>query len=204
VIYIENHDHGSVTCRVGGRNRWFKTQPYMIALATCAGAVMLHNGQEWGQFEDILEDDSNAPPQDARVQSRPLDWNEAIDPTGQRMEDCYRFLLEIRNDHPGLRSPNFYPDYYDQRWTSFSPEGYGLNVSSQTAIYHRWGNDDQGELERFIVVLNFTDNTQWINVPFPRNGNWTDLLNSNTVANVGNYWLPNYPIPSNWGCLFWQ
>jgi 1,4-alpha-glucan branching enzyme len=204
VIYIENHDHGSVTCRVGGRNQWFKTQPYMIALATCPGGVMLHNGQEWGQFEDIWEDDSNAPPQDARVQSRPLDWNEAIDPTGQLMEDRYRFLLKIRKDHPGLRSPNFYPDYYDQQWTSFSPEGYGLNVSSQVAIYHRWGNNEQGQLERLIVVLNFTDKTQWINVPFPGNGNWTDLLNGNTVVNVGNYWLSNYPIPSNWGRLFWQ
>jgi len=165
---------------------------------------MLHNGQEWGQFEDIWEDDSNAPPQDARVQSRPLDWNEAIDLTGQLMEDRYRFLLQLRNDHPGFRSSNFYPDYYDQQWTSFSPEGYGLNVSSQVAIYHRWGNNEQGQLERLIVVLNFTDNTQWINVPFPGNGNWTDLLNGNTVANVGNYWLSNYPIPSNWGCLFWQ
>ena len=55
-----------------------------------------------------------------------------------------------------------------------------------------------------MVVLNFTDTTQWINVPFPGNGSWTDLLNRNTVANVGNYWLSNYPIPSNWGCLFWQ
>jgi pullulanase len=204
VIYIENHDHGSVTCRVGGRDQWFKTQPYMIALATCPGAVMIHNGQEWGQFEDIWEDDSHAPPQDARVQSRPLDWGEATDQTGQVMEARYAFLMKLRQDHPGLRSPNFYPDYYDDRWVAFSPNGYGMDVGRQVAIYHRWGNNDQGNLERFMVVLNFSDNTQWVNVPFPENGNWTDLLNGDVVAGVSNYWFLNHPIPSNWGCLFWQ
>ena len=74
-----------------------------------------------------------------------------------------------------------------------------MNESTQTAIFHRWGDNDQGQLERFVVVLNFTDNTQWINVPFPDNGDWTDLLNENTVAKVGNYWLPNYPIPFELG-----
>jgi pullulanase len=204
VTYIENHDHGSVTCRVGSRDQWFRTQPYMIALATCPGGVMLHNGQEWGQFEDIWEDDEFAPPQDARVQSRPLDWGQAADSTGQTIKARYSFLLKIRDDHPGLRSPNFYPDFYDEQWTSFSPDGYGLSVQQQVAIYHRWGNNDKGQLERFIVVLNFTGSTQWVNVPFPSNGSWTDLINDNTIETVNNYWLNNCPIPSNWGRLFWQ
>jgi pullulanase len=204
VIYIENHDHGTVTCRVGGRDRWYKTQPYMIALATCPGAVMIHNGQEWGQFEDIWEDDQNAPPQDARVQSRPLDWGQQADALGTMLESRYAFLMALRRGHAGLRTPNFYPDYYDEQWTALSPDGYGLDVARQIAIYHRWGNNDAGALERFIVVLNFSDSTQWVNVPFPTNGNWTDLLNGNVVATVSNYWLTNYPIPSNWGCLFWQ
>jgi len=204
VNYIENHDHGTVTCRVGSRDYWYRTQPYMIALATCSGGIMLHNGQEWGQFEDIWEDDSNAPPQDARVQARPLDWTQCADPTGQTMEGIYRFLLQIRQNHPGLRTPNFYPNTYDQNWTSFSPDGYGINVSMQVAIYHRWGNNANGQLERFMVVLNFTGGAQWVNIPFPSNGNWTDLINGNAVANVTNYWLYNYPVPSNWGCVFLQ
>src|SRR5258708_40106255 len=55
-----------------------------------------------------------------------------------------------------------------------------------------------------MVVLNFTDSTQYANVPFPANGSWTDLLNPNTVLQISNYWAYNYPIPSNWGCLFLQ
>lgn len=204
VNYIENHDHGSVTCRVGSRDNWFRTQPYMIALATCSNGIMLHNGQEWGQFEDIWENDNGAPAADARVQSRPLLWDEAADGTGVTMEGIYKFLLQMRINHPGLQSPNFYPNTYDQSWTSFSPDGYGINVGMQVAIYHRWGNNAAGNLERFIVVLNFTGSTQYVNVPFPANGNWTDCINNNTVVSVNNFWLSNYPIPSNWGCVFWQ
>jgi len=205
VNYIENHDHGSVTCRVGSRDQWFRTQPYMIALATCSGGIMLHNGQEWGQYEDIWEDDSHAPAADVRVQSRPLLWaEESGDPIGLTMEGLYAFLLQMRINHPGLCSPNFYPDTYDQSWTAFSPDGYGINVSSQIAIYHRWGPNAAGTMEFFMVVLNFTGNTQWVNIPFPSNGNWTDLINNNTVASVSNFWLANYPVPSNWGCVFVQ
>ena len=78
-IYLENHDHATITYELGSRDRWFKAQPYMIALATCSGTVLLHNGQEWGQLEDLWEDDTNAPPQFQRVQSRPLTWEQRDD-----------------------------------------------------------------------------------------------------------------------------
>jgi len=204
VNYIENHDHGSVTCRVGDRTLWYKTQPYMIALATCSGGMMLHNGQEWGQFEDIWEDDSNAPPADARVQARPLLWEQQGDSLGQTIQDRYSILLLLRQQHPSLCSPNFYPNTYDQQWTSFSPEGYGINEVLQVAIYHRWGSDAVGNLEHFIVVLNFSDAAQTVNIPFPQNGIWTDLINGNSTVDVSDFWLYSYSIPSNWGCVFWQ
>ena len=81
----------------------------MIALATCPGGMMLHNGQEWGQYEDIWEDDSNASPADARVQARPLLWAQESDSIGQTLQARYSFLLTLRDQHPGLRTPNFYP-----------------------------------------------------------------------------------------------
>ena len=82
-IYLENHDHATITYELGSRDRWFKAQPYMIALATCSGTVLLHNGQEWGQLEDLWEDDTNAPPQFKRVQSRPLTWEQRNDAIGK-------------------------------------------------------------------------------------------------------------------------
>ncbi len=203
-IYIENHDHATVTHVLGSRDRWYKAQPYMIALATCSGTVLIHNGQEWGQVEDLWEDDSQAPPQMKRVQSRPLRWAESGDTIGRTIVGRFSLLLGLRRLHKGLRSPNFYPDYYDEGWHNFSPEGYGVDEQRQVIIYHRWGEADDGGLERFVVVLNFSDATQPVEIPLPANGAWKDLLNGNTVVQTTDYRLHNYPVSANWGCLFWQ
>jgi pullulanase/glycogen debranching enzyme len=202
VIYIENHDHTSVTFQAGGRDWWFRVQPYMIALATSAGAVLLANGQEFGRSQSFPEpgdDDANHP----RVSPRPLDWSQSTDSVGQAVYAMYQFLLHLRQSHPGLRTPNFYPDNYDQQWNHFSPDGYGLDVDKQVVIYHRWGNNAAGQLERFMVVLNFSAWPQTVNIPFPANGIWTDLLNGNSVSMVENYWLYDCTVNSYWGCIFY-
>ena len=195
-IYIENHDHATISYEIGSRDRWYKAQPYMIALATCSGTVLLHNGQEWGQYANFWEDDTNAPPQFKRVQSRPLTWAQHDDDVGKRLVSLYSFLMKLRTDHPALRSPNFYPDYYDSSWTRFSPEGYGIDESRQVAIYHRWSGGDL-----YMIVLNFSDSTQYVDVPLPRNGAWIDLLNNNTSFNAANYRLYNFAVTSNWGSV---
>jgi pullulanase len=195
-IYLENHDHATITYELGSRDRWFKAQPYMIALATCSGAALLHNGQEWGQLEDLWEDDTNAPPQSVRVQSRPLTWEERDDNIGQSLTGLYSLLMGLRASHPALRSPNFYPDYYDESWTQFSPDGYGINEGLQVAIYHRWEGADL-----YMIVLNFSDSEQTVNLPLPQNGTWTDLLNGNAAYDVANYQLANFAVQSNWGCI---
>jgi hypothetical protein len=43
-------------------------------------------------------------------------------------------------------------------------------------IFHRWGTGGGGQLERFIVVVNFSQQQQQVGVPFPANGQWEDLL----------------------------
>jgi len=198
-IYLENHDHATITYELGSRDRWYKAQPYMIALATCSGTVLLHNGQEWGQLENLWEDDSNAPPEFKRVQSRPLTWAQRSDDAGQQLTGLYAFLLGLRAAHPAFNSPNFYPDDYDSSWNSFSPDGYGIDELRQLAIYHRWS---AGEL--FMIVLNFSDSVQNTDIPLPRNGVWTDLLNADATLSVQNYRLDNYPVPSNWGCILYM
>ena len=37
-----------------------------------------------------------------------------------------------------------------------------------------------------MVVLNFSDDDQWTDIPFSTNGVWTDLLNGDTV-DVGGF-----------------
>lgn len=199
-IYLENHDHATITYELGSRDRWYKAQPYMIALATCAGTVLLHNGQEWGQLENLWEDDSNAPPQFKRVQSRPLTWAQRDDDVGKRLTSLYSFLLSLRKANPAWCTPNFYPDDYDSSWTRFSPDGYGIDEARQVAIFHRWSGADL-----YMIVLNFSDTLQYVDVPLPQNGVWIDLLNNNFQYNCSNYRLYNFAVQSNWGCiLHWK
>ena len=79
----------------------------------------------------------------------------------------------LRQAHPALRSANFHPRPYD------------------------------GRLERFIVVLNFSDDDQWTDIPFSTNGVWTDLLNGDSV-DVGGFRLTGQRINSNRGRIHHQ
>jgi 1,4-alpha-glucan branching enzyme len=203
VLYLENHDHMTVTFVAGGRDKWYRVQPYLIALYTCPGAVMVHNGQEFGQSEYLPEDDSQLPADQKRVIPRPLRWAECDDAVGQMIRARYTRLARIRQEHPALRTPNFYPDSYDEGWTHFSPDGYGVDVDKQVVIYHRWGPAADGGQERFIVVLNFAGDDQYVDVPFSTNGAWEDLLNGGQVQVTG-YRLGNFRVSSNWGNIFCQ
>lgn len=201
-IYIENHDHSTLALRAGGRGQWFRTQPYAIALATCSGNVLVRNGQEFAQAEYLVEPGEAEPPN--RVQSRPLRWGESTDGIGTALKGIYTRLLHLRRAHPSLCSPNFYPNDYDEWWAHFSPEGYGIDVDKQVVIYHRWGDGADGVLERFIVVLNFSGATQFVDIPFPTNGEWTDLINGDAKFQVGNFRMRNFGVNSNWGCVFFR
>jgi glycosidase len=194
VTYLENHDHSSIVREAGGRGRWFKTQPAAIALLTSPGAVLLRNGQEFG--EDFFLPESGTD----RVQPRPLAWgarsNESGDFVGQRLFDLYRALIRIRAEHPSLRSSNFFP------FPLNDPDGYGVFPEQDVAVYHRFGAVEDG-FERFIVVINYSDFDQRIRIPFSTNGTWADLLNRRT-DNVSNFALDDQLIPSNWGRIYFQ
>src|SRR5207249_4716962 len=114
-IYIENHDHKRFTLKAGGRAYWYLTQPYIIALFTCAGASLIYNGQEFGADNDMPDWG------DGRVVPRPLDWPSAGVEPGLTLSQIYRRMIQIRKQHPGLRSLNFYPRYWDERWTQRDP-----------------------------------------------------------------------------------
>ncbi len=190
VTYIENHDHSAIVHEAGGRHRWYKTQPAAIALLTSPGLVMIHNGQEFG--EDYWLPHSGAD----RVQARPLRWDEyAKDFVGQRIFAIYQKLIRIRRDHPALRSANYFP-------SSNHPDGYGV-INDSVVVFHRYGEDGDGRFQRFIIVINYADDDQIINIPFSTNGLWRDLLNEETAV-VANYRLFPQRIPSNWGRIYFQ
>jgi pullulanase len=197
VTYVENHDHSTLVNRVGGPGRWYRAQPALIALFTAPGAVLVHNGQEFG-------DDHYLPAEgDDRVVPRPVRWERLGEPEGKWLLALHKRLIRLRHAHPALRSANYYPRFYDEGQTRFNAEGYGADVDRDLVIVHRWGPAAAGGLERFIVVINFSAYDQWVDVPFPANGEWEDKLNDGSVP-VSDYRLWNWRVPSHWGNIFWR
>jgi len=193
-IYVENHDHKRFMLKAGGRASWFLTQPYVIALLTSAGAPLIYNGQEFGQDNDMPESG------DGRVVPRPLDWQAAARDPGPRVRDLYQRLIDIRRQHRGLRSPNFYPSGWDERWTQPDSHGFGIDRERNVVVYHRWGDDGTGRLERLYVVLNFSGDTRHVSFEVPDAGPWTDLIGGG-VANAPGGRL-DVDVGSNWGAIY--
>src|SRR5262249_25683705 len=52
---------------------------------------------------------------------------------------------------------------------TFNAQGYGVDAGRGLLIFHRWGPTPGGAVERFIVVVNFSGQDQWGNIPFPTN-----------------------------------
>jgi 1,4-alpha-glucan branching enzyme len=203
--YLTNHDHSHVAWQAGARDNqggleWYRTQPYMIALFTAPGVPMMQNGQEFAEDYWLMEDDQGS---GRRVIPRPLHWTFAQDPIGSQLLPIYKKLIEIRKAHAGLRSNNFYPGQWADWMLKFNSAGYGIDVDKQVLIYHRWGPADNGRLERFIIVINFSDQPQRVDVPFSSNGDWRDLLNDIEV-NVSDFQLGNQRIEPWWGCVYFQ
>jgi pullulanase len=189
VIYLEHHDHSSVVNRLGGRAQWWRTQPAAVALFTCAGGVLLRNGQEFGQDFFLPRDDPG------RVVPRPVDWSLRDDEIGQRMLALYRRLAEIRTSHPALRHGEFWPSQYDWSWDGFAPDGYGVDTDLGLAVFARHNG-----AETVVVALNFAGVDRDAKVPFPHHGPWRELLNDAGVEVTADRMLIR--VPSHWARIF--
>ena len=148
-----------------------------------------------------MEDDQGS---NRRVATRATRWEFLDDWIGVKLSDVYRKLISIHNHYAGLRSDNFYPAGWQSWQTQFNPQGYGVDVNRQIMIYHRWGAGDNGKAQRFIVVVNFSTQDQVVDVPFPANDIWTDLLNDGISSTVNNFWIRNWRVNSSWGNIFYK
>jgi len=205
--YVENHDHETFMVNAGSRDDWWRTQPYAIALFTAAGAPLLHNGQEFAELYPMPEDDSHAPansqdPAVRRVVPRPLRWERQIDGAGTAMFSLYQRLVSLRRTHTGLTTSNFHPRGWVGSATQPDADGFGISTAQQTVVFHRWGQADDGHLEKFYVVLNFSEWPQNVSVSFSEDGGWTDLL-SGWQPPVANNWL-HFQVGPNWGHVFYK
>jgi pullulanase len=211
-VYTSNHDHSHAAWQAGARSNrgavggWWKLQPFVVALYTSTAVPLLHNGQEFGEEHFLPEDDSGT---GRRVTGRPLRWKLRGDHIGKTLTALHRTLARMRRDHPALRSPHMYPAVWEEWQTRPNPVGVGLDLERQLAIYHRWAHLPGGDVENFVVVLNFSDEEHQVEVPFPTPGRWEDLL-AGFDGQSGSWSvdvrgpLALVPVSSHWGRVLWR
>ena len=205
-IYLSNHDHSHVTWQAGARNNagaleWYRTQPWAIAMMTSPGAPMVQNGQEFAEDHRLPEDDHGS---GRRVQPRPLHWSYAGDSIGAPMVSLYRKLGYLRRTYDVLRADGFYPDYWEEWQTRLNPEGVGIDTERKLLVYRRYCTGADCLLHQAVIVLNFSDDSHWLELTFPEDGEWIDLLGEpQWVAHVHNQHF-DLTVPSNWGHIFYR
>jgi maltooligosyltrehalose trehalohydrolase len=189
--YVENHDHSRFVCnfgtttadddllREGIRDRWYKVQPYLIALFTARGIPMLWQGQEFG--ENYFVPDSGM----GRVALlRPVRWDYFYDPVGKSTVNFVRKLVAVRNRLPQLRSGGHY----------FHNDA-GRYQGRQVLLFSR--TTEAGDLT--LVALNFGDSDQTVPFTFERGGKYREELHGHDLTDVADgqeRWLT---VPSNYG-----
>lgn len=205
--YLESHDHSRFINQFGpqgppdllgqpygNRDRFYKTQPYVIALYTAKGVPMLWHGQEFAENWSV-------PGQGlGRVlYSRPLHWEYFYDALGKSLIRLYRVMAELRTQHRALRSRGFF-SYYDDP---------AHRQNGIIAFRREAGAEDGAPAERFVVVLNFSDQDADAWIQWPKAGRWEEQIdmadNPQPALQVpadGDV-LP-IRIPSNYGAVYLQ
>jgi maltooligosyltrehalose trehalohydrolase len=191
--YVENHDHSRFVCnfgttaadndllREGVRDRWYKVQPYLIALMTAPGIPMLWQGQELG--ENYFVPDSGF----GRVALlRPVRWDYFYDAIGRSAIGLVRKLIALRNRLPQLR-----------RGEHFFHNDAARYQSRQVLIFSRRIGDDVT-----VVALNFGDQDQTVPFTFELGGKYREELHGHDLADVVGGQEAWITVPSNYGRIW--
>lgn len=177
-LYLSNHDHSHVAFQSGARTNqgavgtWFTIQPYLIALYTATAVPLVPNGQEFAEEHFIPEVDANT---GRRVTPRALRWKIRSDRIGAATLALHTRLAQLRHDHAAMRSAQMWPTQWPSWRTTRDASGVGVDTAAMVAVYHRWAEVAHG-WENLVVVLNFADHEQVVDLELPFAGTWVDLL----------------------------
>jgi 1,4-alpha-glucan branching enzyme len=132
-------------------------------LFTSAGIPMIYHGQEFGMDTHRTIDPNK------------IKWDKLKSWPGDGLYQHYKKLIELRKNHMALRQNNIQEvyKYHDKK----------------VLVYKRW--DNYGDI--IIVVANFSDSDQYIDIPFPYNGTWYEAIYNYSV-DVNNGTLYNHQI----------
>lgn len=200
--YLESHDHPRFINRFaelslrdllgeayGNRDRFYKVQPFIIALYTGKGIPMLWNGQELGENWGVPNSGIGR-----NLFERPLHWEYFYDVPGKALVRLHRLLGTLRRNNRALRSRGYFFYFYDQ------------NHLRQGVIAYRREAPASGALpaESLLVVLNFSDQDAEVWLQFPAAGNWVEQIEGvrPAVAIAANDQWSSVIVPSNYGGIY--
>jgi maltooligosyltrehalose trehalohydrolase len=191
--YLENHDHSRFPAHFGivpgdnplfdkaDRSRWYKEQPYLIALFTGRGIPLLWQGQEFGADNVVPERGF------ARIGvMRPMPWELFYDDYGRSVLKLLRKLTRIRRGNVQFQTGDYY--FYND-WEKYQSNGLLLFSRSSGGRFS-------------LTALNFTDTEVTVPFVFPRAGQWVEMLHGadNFTTTAGEQrWLA---VPSNYGRIW--
>jgi len=198
--YLESHDHSQLIVFAGtqgdgffppgDRSRFYKLQPYAIALYTLEGVPMLWQGQEFADSYNLPDNGS------ARIGlRRDTHWEYFYDEFGIPLVRLYRRLGHLRRSCPALRSRDSY-FYYQQSLQGTEVIAYHRHIAATTASPEQFA----------MVLLNFADSPGTITIPFPKAGTWKEMIDADLRVQTLN--IPadgasqSVVVPSNYGCAF--
>lgn len=189
VQYIESHDHPRFICYFGlrtsgnevffrgDRGRWYKIQPYLIALLLSKGIPLLWQGEELCETYWLPPGGEERP-----HHLRPIHWDYFYDDIGPGLLRVVRLSLRIRRERAEVRGDEFH--FYDDWW---SHQQHGVLVFSRGS-----------GAATTVVALNFTDEHVGVPFTFPQAGRWRNGLDQEEIETA-----PNEPrslvVPSNYG-----
>jgi maltooligosyltrehalose trehalohydrolase len=206
--YINSHDHSWLITsfglleplakdradeiRFGDRSRFFKLQPYAVALLASKGVPMLWEGEEFAE-NYALAGGGNI-----RISFlRGMHWEYFYDDSGAPLVRVYRRMGKLRRALPCLRSRDFF--FYNKE----SRPSEGLIVFRRRAI------GEEGQPDQIaIVALNFSDVKRSVLIPAPAKGVYREMLDrlnrgsdlEITAANADD--ALTLEVPSNYGQVF--
>jgi 1,4-alpha-glucan branching enzyme len=200
--YFESHDHGRFINqfgtvnlrdllgeRYGNRDRFYKVQPYVIALYTAKGIPMLWHGQEFAENWGVPGGGLGR-----NLFERPLHWEFFYDEAGKALVRLHRIMGTLRKAHRALGSRGFFYYYYDQ-----------AHLDRSLLVYRRKADAaGPNPAEDLIVALNFSDVQGEAWLPFPAAGKWVEVIDGNLppihIAQ-GGQWAAAL-VPSNYGSIY--
>jgi 1,4-alpha-glucan branching enzyme len=200
--YIESHDHsrfinqlGTVSLRdllgerYGNRDRYYKMQPYVIALYTGKGIPMLWHGQEFAENWGVPGGGLGR-----NLFERPLHWEFFYDVAGKALVRLHRILGQLRRSHRALRSRGYFFYYFDQSHLDKGVIAYRRDAAPDGAL----------PAESLITFLNFSDADAEVWIQFPTPGQWIERIDgSRPPVQIWQHdqWS-SVVIPSNYGGIY--